>query len=319
MWAEIPLSISRIEQPRKHTRRQPESHPAHCADRAPDEAPAPENAVHFAEFKLLLKPDELRHIVDAYTLWTHVYRAVDRSGVRFVPTPGDPPIRQRDIMFYDTPQFDLYENHFILRRRTHYRDGWTKAHDELTFKFRHPDVARVRGVDVRPKAGTAIRVKFKREILPLPDQIGGSRHIYTRNCVMVMPPPGHGGDVDTLLQLFPALNAVRTQARGHVALVNQVTVNETLSDFGVLDFGHGLAGTVNLALWRDTETSAAIVSELGFQLKFDRLDERTEARLEPIEAFFQSVQHRVARWLFLGTTKTNLVYRRRGREVQNRE
>jgi hypothetical protein len=104
-----------------------------------------------------------------------------------------------------------------------------------------------------------------------------------------------------------------------VDLVNRVTVNEILTEFGVLDFGQGLAGTVNLALWRDTGTSAAIVSELGFQLKFDRLDDQTEARLEPIERFFRSLQHHIARWLLLGTTKTNLVYRRQGREVQNRE
>ena len=94
---------------------------------------------------------------------------------------------------------------------------------------------------------------------------------------------------------------------------------QRLSEFGVLDFGHGLAGTVSLALWRDTATSAAVVSELGFQLKFERLDQQTQARLEPIEAFFRSVQHHIAPWVLLGTTKTNLVYRRRGREVANRE
>jgi hypothetical protein len=298
--------------------KRPESHqPNHAArDAVPADAEA---AVRYAEFKLLLKPDELRHIVDAYALWTHVYRAVDRSGVDFVPTPGDPPIRARDIMFYDTPHFDLYENHFILRRRTHYRDGWTRSHDELTFKFRHPDVERVRAVDVRPGIDAVTRIKFKREILPLPDRIGGSRHIYTRNCVMVLPQAERAVDVDTLVGLFPALRAVHTGRRPHVALVNQVTVNETLSEFGELDFGHGLAGTVTLALWRDTETSAPVVSELAFQLKFDRLDDQTEARLEPIESFFRSVQHQIARWLFLGTTKTNLVYRREGREVQNRE
>jgi hypothetical protein len=278
-----------------------------------------EAALRFAEFKLLLKPDELRRIIDAYSLWTHVYRAVDRSGVRFRPTPGDPPILQRDVMFYDTPRFDLYENHFILRRRTHFRDGWTKSHDELTFKFRHPDVERVQAVDVRPGIEAQARVKFKREILPLVDRIGGSRRIYTRNCVMVLPPAERAADVDTLVRLFPALRSLQTKTPTHVDLVNQVTVNETLTEFGVLDFGQGLAGTVNLALWRDTGTSAAIVSELGFQLKFDRLDEQTEALLEPVESFFRSLQHHIERWLLLGTTKTNLVYRRQGREVQNRE
>jgi hypothetical protein len=310
------LSISRTEEHIEPRQRHPESHLAEQADSSREEVPADsQDAVRFAEFKLLLKPGELRHIVDAYALWTHVYRAVDQAGVHFVPTPGDPPIRARDIMFYDTPRFDLYENHFILRRRTH---GWTKSHDELTFKFRHADVERVRAVDVRPGIEAPIRVKFKREILPLPDRIGGSRHIYTRNCVMVMPSGERAIDIDTLAHLFPALHAIRSRPM-HVNLVNRVTVNETLSEFGVLDFGHGLAGTVSLALWRDTDTSVAVVSELGFQLKFDRLDQQTQARLEPVEAFFRSVQHHIARWVLLGTTKTNVVYRRRGQEVSNRE
>jgi hypothetical protein len=314
------LSTSRTDQDLEHAAKRPAGHHAKHDAGGCDEMPADaQAAVRYAEFKLLLKPDELRHIVDAYALWTHVYRAVDRSGVRFVPILGDPPIRARDVMFYDTPHFDLYENHFILRRRTHYRDGWTRSHDELTFKFRHADVERVRAVDVRPGIEAEARVKLKREVLPLPDKIGGSRRIYTRNCVMVLPSAERAVDVDTLVGLFPALRAIRTGRRPHVALVNQVTVNETLSEFGALDFGHGLAGTVSLALWRDTDTSAAIVSELGFQLKFDRLDEQAEARLEPVEAFFRSVQHHIARWVLLGTTKTNLVYRRRGQEVSNRE
>jgi hypothetical protein len=308
------LSTTRTEQHLEPRRKHP-ARPAQDLDAIPADA---QGSVRYAEFKLLLKPEELRHIVDAYTLWTHVYRAVEQAGVRFVPTPGDPPIRARDVMFYDTPRFDLYENHFILRRRTHFRDGWTKSHDELTFKFRHPDVERVRAVDVRPGIDAEMRVKFKREILPLPDRIGGSRHIHTRNCVMVLPSADRAVDIDTLAHLFPALHAVRSRPM-HVNLVNRVTVNETLSEFGVLDFGHGLAGTVSLALWRDTETSAPVVSELGFQLKFDRLDERTEALLQPIEAFFRAVQHHIARWVLLGTTKTNLVYRRSGQEVSNRE
>ena len=88
----------------------------------------------YAEFKVLLRPDKLRRIFQAYDLWQHIRGAVEQAGVRFEPMPGEPSIRQRDIMFYDTPDYRLYENHFILRRRTHFRDGWSTAHDELTFK-----------------------------------------------------------------------------------------------------------------------------------------------------------------------------------------
>ena len=61
------------------------------------------------------------------------------------------------------------------------------------------------------------------------------------------------------------------------------------------------------------------MSELGFQLKFEKLDEEIEERLCKIEDFFKLLQHLIGPWLFLGTTKTNLVYQRAGGEVRNRE
>lgn len=284
-----------------------------------DESAPDSNAIRYAEFKVLLRPERLRRIVHAYELWQHLRGAVEQAKVRYLPIKGEPQIRQRDILFYDTPDFRLYENHFILRRRTHFRDGWTTSHDELTFKFRHPEEERVRAVDMRPAFLGDARVKFKREILPLRDRVGGIRHIYTRNCVLTMPPVSKGVDLEQAAELFPALQPLATGDHAQIGLVNRVAVNETLTEFGTLDFGRDLEGVVSLALWRDTDSSAPIVSELGFQLRFDLLDAETEERLVRVEQFFKLLQHCIAPWLFLGTTKTNLVYRRGAQDVKNTE
>lgn len=277
------------------------------------------DAVRYAEFKVLLRPERLRRIVQAYELWQHLRGAVEQAEIRYVPIKGEPQIRQRDVLFYDTPDFRLYENHFILRRRTHFRDGWTTSHDELTFKFRHSEEERVREIDMRLGLVGNARVKFKREILPLQDRVGGVRHIYTRNCVLTMPPMEEGFDLEEAAELFPALGPLATGDHVKIGLVNRVTVNETLTEFGTLDFGDDLEGVVSLALWRDTGSSAPIVSELGFQLHFEQLDSEMEGRLAHIEQFFKLLQHCIAPWLFLGTTKTNLVYRRGAHGVQNAE
>lgn len=275
--------------------------------------------VRYAEFKVLLRPDKLRRIAQAYELWQHLRSAVEQAGVRYIPLAGEPSVKQRDILFYDTPDFRLYENHFILRRRTHFLDGWTTSHDELTFKFRHPEEEKARAIDMHLGLVKNARIKFKREILPLQDRVGGVRHIYTRNCVLAMPALSEGFDLDEAAEFFPALKSISTGDHAQFSLVNRVTVSETLTEFGVFDFGKGLEGTASLALWRDTGNSAAIVSELGWQLKFDDLDEEIERRLAPVEDFFKLLQHTIGPWLFLGTTKTNLVYRREGHEVKNSE
>jgi hypothetical protein len=275
--------------------------------------------VRYAEFKVLLRPDKLRRIAQAYELWQHLRSAVEQAEVRYIPLAGEPSVKQRDILFYDTPDFRLYENHFILRRRTHFLDGWTTSHDELTFKFRHPDEEKARAIDMHLGLVRNARIKFKREILPLQDRVGGVRHIYTRNCVLAMPALSEGFDLDEAADFFPALRSISTGDHAKFDLVNRVTVSETLTEFGTFDFGKGLEGTASLALWRDTGSSAAIVGELGWQLKFDDLDEEIERRLARVEEFFQLLQHTIGAWLYLGTTKTNLVYRRKGHEVQNRE
>jgi hypothetical protein len=56
----------------------------------------------------------------------------------------------REVLFYDTPDFDLYNNHFILRKRTFYDEGWPRADHELTLKYRNPDLKAAAKVDVRP-------------------------------------------------------------------------------------------------------------------------------------------------------------------------
>ena len=70
------------------------------------------------------------------------------SPLRADPRRARDPTARHHVLRH--PRFRLYENHFILRRRTHFRDGWNTTHDELTFKFRHPEEEKVRAVDLRP-------------------------------------------------------------------------------------------------------------------------------------------------------------------------
>ena len=53
-------------------------------------------------------------------------------------------------MFLDTADFRLYNNSYILRRRTAYQDGFPIEDPEIVFKFRNPDMALAASIDVRP-------------------------------------------------------------------------------------------------------------------------------------------------------------------------
>ena len=122
----------------------------------------------------------------------------------------------REIVFMDTPDFRLYNNAFILRRRIAYVDGFPVGDPEIVFKFRHPDEMTAASVDVRPNVAGKYQIKFKAEALPLKDEIGGFRILYSQSCQFGLSQM-HAGDrfgMWTLATVFPALAVLKNRG-GH--------------------------------------------------------------------------------------------------------
>ena len=92
-------------------------------------------------------------------------------------------VRFGKCSFYDTPEFDLCNNHFILRKRTFYDQGWPRPGHELAFKYRTPELKNSAAVDVRPQLGGHDEIKFKEELLLERDRLGGMRSVYSHGCV----------------------------------------------------------------------------------------------------------------------------------------
>ena len=110
----------------------------------------------------------------------------------------------REIVFGDTPDFRLYNHSFILRRRIRYQDGFPIGDPEIVLKFRHPDEETAAAIDVRPKIAGTYRMKFKVEALPLKDEVGGFRFLYSHNCVFGLSQM-HDADKLSMQTLNPRL------------------------------------------------------------------------------------------------------------------
>jgi hypothetical protein len=128
----------------------------------------------------------------------------------------------REVMFLDTADFRLYNHPFILRRRIRYVDGFPAGDPEIVFKFRHPDVQKAAELDVRPNIAGNYRIKFKAESLPLKDQVGGYRNLFSHNVQFPLSraPKGDQTSMRTLAHVFPVLEALRTSDTDRVELVN---------------------------------------------------------------------------------------------------
>ncbi len=282
----------------------------------------PLDQVTYLEAKLILKPDRFTSVEAFRNFGKLVQRSAKKVGVGFIADreAGLRP-QVREIVFIDTPDFRLYNNAFILRRRISYVDGFPVGDPEIVFKFRHPDEAAATAVDVRPKIAGKYRIKFKAEALPLRDSAGGYRLLYSHNCQFGLS-QSHEGDrtsMGTLARIFPPLAALKEAEEEQVALVNGGIVEEILLPLGQLDFGKGILAKCDIGLWRTRGEHKSLVGEFAFQVKFADRASVAEKQKKLVAQFYVTLQRDVQDWLALGVTKTAMVYRLHGNEPQSHE
>jgi hypothetical protein len=283
----------------------------------------PLDDVQYLECKLILKPDRFRSVDSFREFGKLVRRSVrDVNKVEFVKDSalGERPAI-REVVFLDTKGFGLYNNAFILRRRISYVDGFPVGDPEVVFKFRHPDLHTAAALDIRPNMPGGYRIKFKAEVLPLREKLGGSRILYSHNCEFGLSQvhDDNRTAMSSLARVFPALASLKEPESERVSLVNGAIVEEVLLDLGWLDFGKGVVAKANVALWRTRGDHTSLVGEFAYQCKFKRAkDVHVKAR-QRCEQFFIALQHAARDWISLGTTKTGMVYRLQGNAPQHHE
>jgi len=282
----------------------------------------PFDHIQYLEAKLILKPDRFTSVESFRDFGKLVKKCAKHEDVGFLPDE-EAGLRPniREILFFDTPEFRLYNNAFILRRRIAYVDGFPVGDPEIVFKFRHPDEQAAAAVDVRPNIAGKYRIKFKAEALPLKTEIGSYRILYSHNCVFGMS-QAHDADRNSMLTLthvFPALGILKKTSEERVSLVSEAIVEEVLLKLGQLDFGKGQVANCDVALWRTRGEHQPLVGEFAFQVKFDHREDVHKKAKKRCEQFYISLQHEVEDWLSFGTTKTGMVYRLKGNVPQGHE
>ncbi len=282
----------------------------------------PLDEIHYLECKIILKPDRFTSVQSFHDFGELVRQTAHDLSVGFSDhaVAGQRP-RIREVLFFDTADFSLYNNAFILRRRIAYEDGFPIGEPEIVFKFRHPDIQTAAQLDVRPNIAGKYKIKFKTEALPLRDQIGGFRRLFSHNVEFELSQV-HEGDrmsMTNLAHIFPALATLKHADTDRIELVNETIVEEVLQDLSELDFGQGITADANAALWRQRGDHMPLVGEFSFQCKFKRRDELHDKAMKLCEQFFVSLQLRAKDWVSLGTTKTGAVYHLKGNPPQAHE
>jgi hypothetical protein len=266
------------------------------------------DVLQYCEYKLLVRADQFSRSTQFHKFWKITRRVAKSLGI--VISKPEKPMRTylREVIFFDTPKFRLYNNGFILRRRTFYENGLPQPEHELVLKFRHRDMATTAAVDVRPLLPCINVIKFKEEILLPYDKIGGMRSIYSHGCELDTPNTMLTQNFETICQVFPALLRTGAKAKTTLSVVNGIAIEEILVNFGELDFGNKMTAKATLAIWRNRMTQERFIGEYGFQLKFHSPEEFPAKSKELSDAFYLALQTEAPDWIHLGTTKTAMIY-----------
>jgi hypothetical protein len=219
------------------------------------------------KFKLPLDPELLTASQTLVELASIVRQAAAASGVAFAEVGGLARERDRTVIFYDTPDFDLYRNNFMLRKRVSWA-SYGAAREELVFKFRHPDRYLVAAVDPRPAVEVPYKIRFKEQILPAPDG-HGMRSIFWHGCKIRQPAELENVSFSTLARVFPALRNPGAHPEQRLTAVNGLTVDERLVELGTLKFAKSATAKALISLWRVAPDERVLISEFSFQTKYE--------------------------------------------------
>lgn len=283
----------------------------------------PLDEVHYLQPKIILNGLRFTSLQSFWEFAKIVRRAAKQAKVDF-NSDGMDRIRPqiREVLFLDTKDFLLYNNAFILRRRTVYEDGFPIGEPEIVFKFRHPDLDTASACDVRPTITGDYRIKFKEEWVPQKNVIGGSRALFSHNVEFKLNPLHYENlsSSHELVTIFPPLRPLLAKSpRSRLALVNHTAVEEVLQQAGVLHFGKGFDADSNISVWRTRGDQRQLVGEFSFQCKFRRREDLSAKAMDRCAEFFRLLQHEAQDWISLGTTKTGAVYRLKGNPPQAHE
>jgi len=272
--------------------------------------------------KLLLKPNRLtsrRSLFD----FVEVLRApAAKHGVAIdTKVFANEPLKIREVLFIDTPDFRFYNNAFILRRRIMYEDGFPVGDPEIVFKHRGTDLQKAAETDVRPQIPGDHRVKFKAQALPLKERLGGIRMLYSHN--VQFPRSSAGPEqvltMEQLVKIFPVLESLKKDPAEKLQLVSNTIIEEVLQDICLLDFGEGVTAKTNVAVWRTRGEHRPLIGEFAFQVRLRGRDAMPKAAMVRAEAFFLALQFAAKDWISLTATKTGSVYRLLGNPPKSDE
>lgn len=278
-------------------------------------------SLHYREFKILLKPEDFDEPmeVEVKDYWKLVRHVAEELLINVRRSDEETTPHFRDIVFLDTPGWELYRNGFMLRVRRPYVGTEPAKQYELTLKYRGADIAKTEKMDLTPAKGYSGRTKFKEELLLVSSQLGGMRSIFSHTCQLAELTQPIGTKFADFIKIFPHLSTLKIKPAAKISPVTPVPVQEVLFNLGDFGFTGSKTAKVNMAVWRNPKTKKVLIGEFAYETHF-----RHYGRMHPVpklrsERLYRLLQRATGTWVELGATKTALYYELSGKKLTHSE
>jgi hypothetical protein len=180
-------------------------------------------------------------------------------------------------------------------------DGWFTARVTTCGEF---DQA----LQVAEQANTAAYIEVVTD-----KYASGIRRIFWNGCKILEPCELEGAPYGRLAEAFPALRhrGGDPDPDAYVKAVNDLIVDESLLEIGILNFAGSTAAKALISSWRVEPGQRVLTGEFSFQIKYDPGRGSVGPIANLSESFYVELQSRLGGWTAASSTKVRALYRLR--------
>ncbi|MCK5520308.1 MAG: hypothetical protein KAI81_04285 [Candidatus Marinimicrobia bacterium] len=292
-----------------------------CADKKTDKSnPATETVeaidlfLNSSEYKLLLSPAKFTNPTDAFAeYWEVIKKVAGEEGIPVLAKEKPLKEKHKAVSFLDTKNLDLRKNGFLLRHKRTYKGNDLALKVEYTLKYRNRLPEKVRPIDMSIGEGYTAKheeIELESDIVYSSVLNGALDATYTVGNAFDSEEGSVIKTVGDIAKRFPVLNTVKLDPETELVLAANVIADERMVQMGHLDFGDGLMGRMDMAIWTFTTEDGKEISvpEFSFDHPFSRDKEYSKEAMNKCASFINKLETATPDWIEPGVLKAAVIF-----------
>ena len=260
--------------------------------------------VNSREYQMMLKESKFVAREKGFKeYWSLVKRLAKKHGVKVVEDSKPFKEKQREVVFYDTKDFDLQKFNYSLRKRTNYKKNKRQKTYEISLKFRSNNKGVAAKADVSLTKRFTPDIEFEEDLKikqGYPSELNSVFSLRNRikNINIELK-----NSIAGFANIFPCLLKLGLKSDAELLIVNNTVIDERRIQPGVLYFGEGLKVKVDITVW--LKNKKPFLAEFSYDHKVDNKSKNT---MIACEKFFKALYKATPDWVADGSSKTAKIY-----------